>query len=576
MKTFIKKHRYLASAAVVVLVAIGAVLMAGGGDKDDKAVIKQADPLGRPNIMLIVDDDIGMRVGAYGDKLAKTPNIDRLAREGVLFTHMFSTSAVCAPSRSAIITGMHQQSIGTMHMRTKPNASGRIFGETSPYSYEAVPPAYVKAYPELLRRAGYYATNKKKMDYQFGEPFSIWDESSGKATWRKRPDGAPFFHMTTIMWTHESYGVTYWRWPRSLFDLLAQIRNASDLGPYPRDTRPSDVTVPQWLVDAPDTRRQLAQMYDAIHGTDIDIGVLLDKLQADGVLDNTIIIFTSDNGEGLPRGKRSLTDEGLHLPFIVRFPDKRFAGTTRDDMASFIDIAPTILAMAGVERPANMQGRDLFKDPAPDYVFAAADRFDAVTTRSKAVRDKRFTYIKNYKRDLPTLYPLAARDILPTMWDLYAARDAGKLTPVQAQYFKEPLPEEELYDSVTDPDDVKNLAADPAYHDTLVRLRDQLVAFNERVGDMSVIPEAEMINQMWPGGVQPETAAPDVALVDGKLVMSDKTEGASIGWRVKGDAKNHWRIYAGPVDAQGYDAVEAKAIRYGYKESAVTTWTPKG
>lgn len=541
-------------------------------EPEEGPVHRRPDPAGRPNIVLVLADDIGLRIGAYGDPLANTPNIDRLAREGVRFDRMYATAPVCAPSRSALITGLHQQTLGTMHMRTTPEEKGRILGGASSFRYQAVPPDGVKAFPERLRAAGYFASNNAKTDYQFGEPFTIWDESGDKASWRHRPDGVPFFHMRTIMVTHESYGVTWWHWPRSLADLAAQIRNAATLGRYPRLTDPDHVTVPPWLVDAPDTRRQLAQMYDAAHAADIELGRTLDQLRADGVLDNSIIIFTSDNGEGVPRGKRSLTETGLRLPFIVRFPDGRMAGTVRDDLASFVDFAPTFLAMAGAPRPDGLQGRDLFADPAPDYVFAAADRFEEVTTRSKSVRDGRYTYIRNCRTDLPLLYPHKARDMLPAMWDLKAARTAGTLTAVQARYFQ-PVLAEELYDRQTDPDELTNLAGDPAQRDILSRLRQALDDFNARVGDLSAVPEAEMVARMWPGGSQPETPVPTARIADGHLLLADALPAASIGWRLPTDPAGHWRLYTQPIPLDEIKAgLSARAVRYGYAASDRLEW----
>ena len=255
-------------------------------------------PVRHPNILWISTEDLSPRIGAYGDKVARTPTLDQLAREGMRFTNAFTTAPVCAPSRAAIITGMWQNAIGAQHMRTGENTVADL-----PGPYEAVPPFYVKAFPEYLRAAGYYTTNNVKTDYQFGSPFTIWDELSDKAHWRNRPDKRqPFFSVFNIMTTHESM----------VFPAVLKGRKPV--------TDPSQVVVPPYYPDTPKVREGLAQWYDNIAKMDGEVGALLRQLEEDGLADSTVVFFWSDHGDGLPRGKRSLYDSGLRSLLMVRWP----------------------------------------------------------------------------------------------------------------------------------------------------------------------------------------------------------------------------------------------------------------
>jgi N-sulfoglucosamine sulfohydrolase len=250
-------------------------------------------PLGRqaerqPNILFIVAEDLSPRLGCYGDAVAQTPRLDRLARESVRYTNAFTTAPVCAPSRAAMITGIHQQSIGAQHMRTM-GAAGLPGG--AGFDYQAVPPEHVKAFPELLRRAGYFTSNAFKTDYQFGTPFSIWDvEAPDMFNWRHAPSGSPFFAMVNLMITHESYIWPVDMVPANPVEAAIVNRNRRDLAAHPAVTDPATVIVPPFLPDTPVVRRDIARFYDNIAIMDGQVGVLLDALEADGLADNTIVV----------------------------------------------------------------------------------------------------------------------------------------------------------------------------------------------------------------------------------------------------------------------------------------------
>ena len=524
----------------------------------------------RPNIVLVLFEDLSPRLGAYGDPLARTPAFDRIATEGVRYTNAYTAAGVCAPSRAALITGRHPQTIGAQHMRTMGVAGLRGGG---PQEYLAVPPPEVKAFPELLRATGYYASNDHKKDYQFGTPFTVWDADAQGADWTGRADGQPFFAMITLMTSHESYV-----WPedmRSESPLVQAVtaRNRRALSGKARVTDPGDVTVPPYLPDTPEVRRDIATHYDNVAFTDAGLGAIYDRLEADGLLDETILIVSTDHGDGLPRMKRSLYDSGLHVPMVVRYPDGRGAGSVDDRLVSFVDLAPTILDWAEVPTPSWMQGRDVAPptDDAPrDYVFASLDRLDGLPGLRRAVRDERYKLIWNGLPDSPYYAPLPFRDVQPSMRALWAGRAAGTLPEAAARLF-EPLPTWQLFDTDADPDEVRNLADDPAHADDFARLRGALAGWRAEIGDTAP-PEVRMIDAMWPGGTQPLTHPPAVRIEGGVVTLSTPTEGASIGYRL-GD-EERWRLYTGPFRPPPDVAVTAKAIRYGYAESEAVTASP--
>jgi arylsulfatase A-like enzyme len=308
-----------------------------------------------PNILWISLEDTTPRFGCYGDPIARTPHIDRLAASGRRFPNAFSTAGVCAPSRSAIITGMYQTSIGTHHMRT--THTNRYTPEM-PTPYSAVPPHYVKTFTEYLRAAGYYCTNNSKTDYQFPSPITAWDECSDEAHWRNRADGQPFFSVFNPTVTHES-GM----WPRDDRPLI---------------TDPSAVKLPPYLPDTPKAREALAHHYDNLAIADERVGQILGELRADGLAENTIVFLWSDHGEGLPRGKRWPYDAGIRIPLLVRWPGQLEPGSVCEDLVSLIDLGPTVLSLAGIELPSHLQGQPFLGPRAiqREYVFATRDRYD--------------------------------------------------------------------------------------------------------------------------------------------------------------------------------------------------------
>ena len=353
----------------------------------------------RPNIICLVCEDISPYLGCYGDPVALTPHLDQLAEEGIRFTRMYSVSGVCAPSRNALITGMYPSGIGGNNMRTGNRRKVENVSDSLQVPpYECTPPSDVKCYTEYLRAAGYYCTNNAKEDYQFRAPKSAWDESSSRAHWRNRPGDQPFFAIFNFMRSHESQ---VWAWEQE-----------------PWIIHPDSVEVPPYYPDTPLVRRDLARMHSNNTIMDREVGEIIAQLVEDGLLENTIVIFYSDHGGPLPRGKREVLETGTLVPFIVRFPGKEHAGLVKDELCSFVDIPATILSLAGVQLPAYMQGRAFLGDQKSEprkYIFSARDRMDEWFDCRRAVRDEQYRYIRNYRPDLGAYLDLGCLSSMNTM-----------------------------------------------------------------------------------------------------------------------------------------------------------------
>lgn len=524
----------------------------------------------RPNLLLLVAEDLSPRIGAFGDGVARTPNLDRLAQEGVRYPNTFTTAGVCAPSRAALITGRHQVSIGAQHMR----ASSRPAG-----GYRSVPPADVKAFPELLRAAGYYTFVTQKLDYQFSGdrlgsgPFTIWDAEGDDALWRGRDDGQPFFGMLNLIETHES-GVfaPLGHWPHSGIHLAIQLWRAFAFGLPGGDdpTPPAAVAVPPFYPDTEVVRTDIARHYDNIHQMDTAVGEVLARLEADGLSDSTVVVWTTDHGDGLPRYKRELLDTGLRVPMVVRWPETwrppgAAPGSVDEQLVSFVDLAPTLLELAGATPPDSLHGRSFASQSSPprEYVYAARDRIDEVPDRQRAVRDRRFEYIRSDRPELSGAHPLAFRENLEIMRELRRLHEAGALDAEQEIWFR-PVGRERLFDTRDDPWELRNLATDPAYASVLARLRAALDVWLARIGDTHEVPEDEMVARFQPDGDPEVTPAPDVMVKDGRISLRSDTPGASLGYRID---DGRWRLYTKPFEAPSGSSVRAKAVRYGWDES---------
>ena len=509
----------------------------------------KAHPPTRPNILWITTEDMSPDLGCYGDSEARTPNLDRFASEGARFSNAFSISGVCAPSRSALITGMYPTSIGTHHMRS-----------------QGVPPPDVKCFTEYLRAAGYYCSNNVKTDYNFDPPLTAWDESSRKAHWRGRAEGQPFFSVINFTVTHESR-------IRAEPERFARLTAA--LTPEDRHD-PAKAQLPPYYPDDPIVRRDWANYYDLITAMDYKVGELLAQLEEDGLADNTIVFFYGDHGRGLPRAKRWVYDSGMRVPLMIRWQGKIKPGTVRDDLVSFVDFGATVLSLAGVKIPSYIQGQAFLGEqaaPPRDYVYAARDRMDETYDIIRAVRDKKYKYIRNFEPGKPYVQFIWYMEQMPTMQVMREYNKFGKLKGPEKLHFLPTKPVEELYDVTVDPHEVNNLADSPDHQDVMKRMRAALENWMKDTGDLGLIPEDELKERMRPGGEWQVTAAPLLTPNGGRfnspvrVKITSPTDGASIAYTTEGGDEPAWKLYSGGITLDRTAELRVRAIRLGYKES---------
>jgi N-sulfoglucosamine sulfohydrolase len=418
----------------------------------------------RPNIVWIVGEDMGPEVRCYGDKYARTPNIDKLAGEGARFRRAFTHAPVCAPSRSGLITGRYPTSIGTHHMRSK---------------LLKPPPTFT----QRLREAGYFVSWPGKTDFNFDVPKEAFDST---ANWRTQAPRQPFFAYINLNTTHES----------QIRGTPAQFaKNTAKLTTEDRHD-PTKARLPPYYPDTAETRRDWANYYDLVTAVDYQVREVLTDLERLGVASNTAVFFFGDHGRGLPRGKRWVYDSGIHVPLIVRWPGRIKPGTVRDDLVAFVDFAPTVLSMAGGAAPPEWEGQ-IFLGPKRaaerKYIFAARDRMDEAYDRIRCVRDKGFKYIRNFHPELPYAQRIDYMEEMPTtrVWREWNAE--GKLNKVQKLWFAKTKPAEELYDLERDPHEINNLAASARQRKKLNELRGALDQWVAETGDMGAVAETEMI-----------------------------------------------------------------------------------
>lgn len=435
----------------------------------------------RPNILWITAEDMSPTLGCYGDDQADTPNIDALARESVRYDRAFASAPVCSPSRACLITGCYAPSLGAHNMRS------------------AFPiPDDMRGFPALLRQAGYYASNNVKTDYNNGNWREIieasWDESSATAHWRKRDDkGRPFFSIFNLMTSHQSRSMV---WPRERFVEEVQSR----LSPSEIHD-PAKIKLPPYYVDTPVVRRTVARFYDCVTAMDKEVGAILKQLEADGLADDTIVFFYSDHGSGMPRHKRALLDSGMRVPLMIRFPEKYRSlapakpGETIDRLVSFVDFGPTVLSLAGIDVPGQMQGIPFLGAQAGalrSHVFGHRDRVDEASDMARSVRDGRFLYIRNYMPHISYNQPTAWPDLGEIRHEFYGLTDRSKMSDAQWHFAGPTKPVEELYDCVNDPVNLNNLAGSRKHRKQLKQMRAVLSKHQTSTRDVGFIPETEL------------------------------------------------------------------------------------
>lgn len=414
----------------------------------------------KPNILWISCEDTGPQLGCYGDNYSSTPHLDAFAKKSQRYLNCWSNAPVCAPARTTIITGMYPPAFGAQHMRS-----------------EVPLPDFAKTIPEHLHSVGYYCSNNSKEDYNFRKRTGMWDDSSQKAHWRNRSKGQPFFSVFNLQITHES-----------------QIRKR----PYQPKHPTSAVPIPPYHPDTPEVRIDWAQYYDRITEMDSQFQKLLNQLEDDGLSESTVVFFFGDHGSGMPRSKRWLYESGLRVPMMVHIPIKfqsivganYQAGLESKRLVSFLDLAPTVLQLAGIDQPAYLHGESFFSDEprSRSYLIGFRDRMDERIDCSRAIRDHRYLYVRNFFPSRPQGAYLAYMFETPTTKDWYRCYIEGRLDKVQSRFW-ETKDVEELYDLDVDPHQVTNLAHNPAYQAQCTELGQSLKQWMLDHEDKGCIPE---------------------------------------------------------------------------------------
>ena len=428
------------------------------------------------NILWIYVDDMSDWMGCYGHDEVATPNIDSLAKDGILFENAHMPSPVCSSTRSALITGTMQTTHGLHRHRTMVKKSL---------------PEGVVPIPTIFLQAGYTTFNEEKEDYNF----TYKREDLYSADFKRPGNMRGHLVGNDVSFLEQLKGKKFF----GQIQLKGGKIGGESGSKYPAESRvnPEDVRVPAHYPDTPVMRNAIARHYEQVAETDEQVGAILSGLKEYGLWENTIVIFFTDHGSPLPRSKQFLYEEGTKVPLIIRFPDQFDApaepGSVRSDLVNGIDISATTLALAGLEIPETVEGHDLFSEDYVEqkFVITARDRCGIAVDRIRSVRTDRFRYIRNYLTDR-ALYQSQYRDKFATIVELRKLNEEGKLTPLQASYHEaESRPEEELYDLNADPDQVTNLASDPAFAEELERHREILQSWIEATGDQGQEPENE-------------------------------------------------------------------------------------
>ena len=526
-----------------------------------------SDP--RPNILIIMADDMSPKINALGDKTAITPNIDKLVESGKSYINAFTTAGVCACSRSSLLTGKNQISIGAMHMRTSTRTE---------VPYLAVPDSNIKAFPEILRKFGYFTFTNDKLDYQFSGilpgtgPFTIWNSEDSFYGWKERQTKQPFFGIINLTVTHES-GLFVGKMNSALATAI-KLRQKAIQFQYDAPVKSKDVNVPAFLPDTKEIREDIARVYNNIYILDLQVKEILDELKADGLIENTIIIFTSDHGDGLPRYKRELFDTGINVPLIMVIPDKFNKWETdpnskSERLISFLDIAPTILDLAGISVPEYMDGISFFSSNENRYIFAARDRLDNQEGKVRAIRDKRYKLIKNFSPGIVGAQKLEFRENLQSVKKMRSMLNKGTLTASQKIWF-EKIPEIQLYDLWRDPNEVQNLANKESMFSKKSELEDALDNWIKENDVYANLLEDDLSERFWPNAKQPITDIP-VFHNDGEFLIVENTSrsnGASIGYSYDG---KKWEVYSSPIKTYPRKKIFLKSVKYGWRESEVVS-----
>lgn len=422
----------------------------------------------RPNILWLISEDTSPDLGCYGNALVKTPNLDKMAADGALFTHAFTTAPVCSASRSAFMTGMYQTSIAAHHHRSHRNGTYHL-------------PEPVEVITEYFRRAGYYTCNSAGLTYK----------KAGKTDWNFTP-------------RMEAFDGTDWSQRRPDQPFFAQMNFSLTHRTFKRDKRnpidPDKVELPPYYPDHPLARRDWADYLESIQILDTQIGTALAWLDKEGLTEDTLVMYFGDHGRPHVRGKQWLYEGGIHIPMILRWPGHIKPGQVIDDLVSTVDFAPTFLSFAGIDVPRHLQGQAYpgYEGRQRKYVFAARDRCDGTVDHIRCVRSSRYKYIRNYCPERPyTQFNAYKKLQYPVLTLMQVLHQQGKLTTDQARFMASARPEEELYDLQKDPYELHNLAGDRDFTRVLKEHRRELDKWIKTTNDQGQQPEAPEQIAYW-------------------------------------------------------------------------------
>lgn len=520
------------------------------------------------NVIWISCEDMGPVLSSYGVKEISTPNIDKLAEEGIKYTNAYSTVGVCAPSRFSIITGMYPARLGAHNMRTgnfytykdpdkltyKQNKGVIDKSGINVPEYEVVTPTNIKAFTEYLRNENYYCINNNKCDYQFNSPFTAWDEVSGNISYKDRPKNTPFFYVKNLMVTHES---------RIWLRKNEPITVNKDI-----------LKIPAYYPDIPEVRNDIAIKYSNIQEMDRQVGEIISDLEKNDLLDKTIIFFWSDHGGNLLRQKRAVGNSGLKVPLIIRFPDGYRSGEVDNRIVSLMDLGPTTMSLLGIKPPSFLDGKAFlgkYKTKPRNYAFGSADRFDESTDMQRSVIDGRFVYIKNFMPELPLIYRNKYREQVSMNKKIIQMDRDDELIGDSKYIFMKSKQDEELYDLKFDPYEVDNIVNNPDYIDKLIELRNALNTWQYEIDDKGFTNESELINEFWPNMIQPITKPVEITVSDNVVSLKCETKGASIGYQIGAQiGSQNWKLYNKPFDLSSNQKLATRAIKIGYKASTIT------
>jgi arylsulfatase A-like enzyme len=494
----------------------------------------------KTNILWLVCEDQSLFFSSYFDSIAKTPNLDELASNGIVYDNFFAVSPVCSPSRSSIITGMYPTTIGTQHMRAYKKNKDSINSKTNLPFYSAVPKSNIKFFTENLRKMGYFCTNNSKEDYNMEMSPLAWNESNKNAHWRNRNENQPFFSVFNFNITHES---RMW-------------------GNYKKHSNDeiNKIILPPFFPNNNTIKNDFVTNYKNIEKLDKQVGEIINQLKDDGLYENTVIFFFSDHGGPFPRYKRSIYDSGLKCPLIIKWTKTRNE-PRNNQMISFIDLAPTILELTKSETNYEMEGVSFYNQNNRDYIFAATDRFDEYTDKRRCVRNKEFKLIINCDTNSSIMKPVMYRQNMKTMRILDSLNDLKQNTISMERWYKKTKPKYELYDIANDPYELNNLYTNKDYDSIFYELKKKLDNWIVK-SDYGNIKENQILKEMWPNGEKPKLKDPSIIKKDNGINIISNNINSSVGWR--NNKTENWKIYSTDEIINPENSFEIIVFKPGY------------